>query len=172
MLFSDLLSERPYPDELLNLYNPAYVGLVVYLGGRAFQLKAKRSLPICFPYLIFPLVAIESYRERLPDRLGKFYEWGRQNGDVLYDFPERAVALRPFVSSGLAFIRRYHLLEFDRSEQGFRFKANKNLVEKVDSIFLSSAKVSRELECASVAGRLLASDADFSAVLALFGLKP
>lgn len=172
MLFSDLLDDRPYPDELLNLYNPAYVGSVVYLGGRAFQKKAKHSLPIYFPYLIFPLVAIEAYRARLPNRLGKFYEWGRQNGDILYDFPERAIALRPFVSSGLTFLHRYRLVEFDRTEQGFNFKASTKILSRLKSIYLSSATVTEELDRASIAGRLLASDTDHPAVLALFGLKP
>lgn len=171
-LFSSLLETGPYPDELLNLYNPAYVGSIIYLGGRAFQQKTKRPFPIFFPYLMFPLIAIDKYRERLPVRVGKLYEWGRQNGDVLFDYPTSVLALKPFVSSGLVFIKKHRLIEFDSELVGFEFKANANLNKNIDTAIFSSLQVQNEVALAPVAGRLLASDADTSAVLALFGMKP
>lgn len=172
MMFSNLFTEDPYPDELLNLYNPAYVGSVVYLAGRAFQAKAKRSVPIYFPFVMFPLIAVDSCRKRLPQRTGKLSDWARQHGDALFDFPDRVVALRPFVSSGLIFLHSHSLVDRDEDDGNLRFSASRFLEDSIDSLVLSSEEVRDELDRAPIAGRLLAAEREVSSVLAIFGLKP
>lgn len=172
MMLSDLFTDDPYPDELLNLYNPAYVGSVVYLAGRAFQAKSKRSVPIYFPFVIFPLIAVDSCRNRLPQKTGKLSDWARQHGDALFDFPDRVVALRPFVSSSLIFLHSHSLVGRDAGDGNLRFSAHKSFKDSIDSLILSSEEVRDELDRAPIAGRLLAAETEVSSVLAIFGLKP
>ncbi|MBX9653860.1 hypothetical protein K2Y11_09625 [bacterium] len=172
MMLSSLFTEHPYPDELLNLYNPAYVASIVYLGGRAFRSKTKRNIPIYFPYIIFPLISIDSCRCRLPYKTGKLSDWARQNGDVLFDFPERVLALRPFVTSGLIYLQSHSLLRIDNNAMTLNIVSRKSLTRSLSSIILSSEDVRDELERAPAAGRLLSAEGEVSSVLAIFGLKP
>ncbi len=172
MMLSDLLTDDPYPDELLNLYNPAYVGLVVYLAGRAYYTKSKRNVPVYFPYVMFPLIAVDSCRRRLPKKAGKLSDWARQHGDALFDFPERVTSLRPFVSSGLVFLKSHSLVKRADSDGSLRFTSRKGFIGSVDSLVLSSEEVRNELDKAPIAGRLLAAEKEISSVLAIFGLKP
>ncbi len=172
MLLSDLLADVAYPDELLNLYNPAYVGTLIYLSGRAYQSKSHSPMPIYFPFLAFPLVCVDHCRERLPAKVGKVTDWARQNADVLFDFPQRISALKRFVSSGLVFLKTNDLVCTTDESSGLRFASNKALTEKLASLILSSEHVRNELDRAPVAGRLLASSSDVAAVLTVFGVRP
>jgi len=172
MLFSNLLSDVAYPDELLTLYNPAYVGTVIYLSGRAYQTKSKTPMPIYFPFLAFPLICIDEFRERLPAKVGKVTDWARQNADILFDFPQRVLALKPFVSSGLVFLQSKGLVDKVGDLSHLAFSSNKSLTERLGSLILSSVHVRNELDRAPVAGRLLASNSDIAAVLAVFGVCP
>ena len=172
MLVSNLLINRAYPDELLNLYNPAYIGAVIYLSGCAYQSKVRSPMPIYFPFVAVPLVCVDACRERLPEKVGKVTDWARQNADVLFDFPQRALALKPFVSSGLVFLNSNGLVSKAQDASNFKFASSKKLIVSLQSLILSSEYVRNELDRATVAGRLLASNWDVSTVLTVFGLKP
>lgn len=172
MLISDLLQDDSYPDELLNLYNPAYVAAALYLSGRAYQAKAKAAMPVFFPFVAFPLVCVDVCRRRLPAKVGKITTWAQQNADVLFDFPERVIALKPFVSSGLVFLKSNGLVRAEPDHSGLKFAAKQTLIESLESMILSSEDVRDELDKAPVAGRLLASNPDASVVLTVFGVRP
>ncbi|REJ88602.1 MAG: hypothetical protein DWQ34_21850 [Planctomycetota bacterium] len=170
-MLSQLLSEDDYPDELVNLYNPGFTGSVIFLAGHAYQEKAGRSLPFVYPYIVITLVAVDEFRQRLPSRVaGRISDWVQTNADVLIGFPARAVALKPFVDSGIVFLSGKNLVKFE--QDGCRFSNRGGVRGRLGNARLSSGAVENELRCAGLLGRWLAGESDISSVLAFFGIKP
>jgi hypothetical protein len=166
-----LLSEEYYPEELSNLYNPGYVGAVILLAGTEYQRKTKSGFPLVYSYIAVTLVSIDECRLRLPDKAtGRVADWVHQNVDVLIDFPQKAVALKPFVDSGLTFLGAQRLLSID--DTGCNFVKAKPVCNRILSEQLSSVHVMKELVAAALVGRWLANESDAATVMAFLGIKP
>lgn len=171
-MLSDLISDERYPDELVNLYNPAYVAGLIYLAGVNFQAKKKQGMPIYFAYIILPLLAVDKTRERVPSKAtGRMADWVAKNGDAFINFPERVIALKPFVASGLIYLKKYKLVDIPSGVE-LVFKKKSSLVKLIGDATLSSEYVRDELDKAPVVGRLLAGGSDTASILAYFGLTP
>ena len=171
-MLSNLVQNERYPDELVNLYNPAYVAGLIYLAGVNFQTKKKQSMPIYFAYILLPLLAVDETRTRVPTKAtGRLADWVSKNADVFINFPERVVALKPFVASGLVYLKTHKLVEVQNGVD-LLFRKKASLIRSMKEVTLSSEHVRDELDRAPIMGRLLAGESDTASVLAYFGLMP
>ena len=171
-MLSELVKNDHYPDELVNLYNPAYVAGLIYLSGVNFQAKRKEGMPVCFAYVVVPLLAVDETRTRVPKKAtGRLADWVTKNADAYLDFPERVIALKPFVASGLVYLGTLELVEIQKYAN-LVFKKKASLTKALGEAKLSSEHVRDELDRAPVLGRLLASEKETASVLAFFGLTP
>ena len=171
-MLSELIRNERYPDELVNLYNPAYVAGLIYLSGINYQTKKKQGMPLYFAYIVLPLLAVDNTRERVPSKAtGRLADWVSKNADAFINFPERVIALKPFVASGLVYLKKHKLVDLQNGvELVFRKKAS--LLKSIGEATLSSEHVREELDRAPILGRLLAGESDTASVLAYFGLMP
>ena len=169
-MLSYLLKEH-YPDELLNLYNPAYTAAIVFVAGAEYERKKANVFPFLYSYVTVAFVAADDTRLRLPARAtGRMSDWAQANADVLIEFPLRTVSLKPFVDSGLTFLGTQGLMEFALG--GCTFKNLKSLTAKLAKAQLQSPEVEAELKAAALLGRWLAGEDDVATVLAFLGIKP
>jgi len=171
-MLSELVKNDRYPDELVNLYNPAYVAGLIYLSGVNFQTKRKEGMPVYFAYIVLPLLAVDETRTRVPARAtGRLADWVTKNADAFINFPERVIALKPFVASGLVYLRTQRLVAIQKHAD-LVFKKKASLVKTLGEAKLSSEHVRDELDRAPILGRLLATESETASVLAYFGLTP
>ena len=91
------------PEEVRNLYNPAFCGRVPYASIAEYQKKCSCDFPFPLVYLVLPLVLPSRTRQAISSRT-RFLNWVQAHQDLVYDFGLRARSLVEVTNEAVEFM--------------------------------------------------------------------
>lgn len=101
------------PPEEAFLFNPAFVGSLLYEFVKEYSRSKPVGTPLSFLPVALAVILHKKTRERLPhSTVSSLYEWMQNNEDVLIGFNERVLGLRPFHQEALLFSLSHKSLRF------------------------------------------------------------
>lgn len=92
------------PTEEAFLFNPAFIGALIFEFVKAYQKERLDGTPLTFLPLSLSIILFQGSRERLPmSTITSLYEWVQRNEDLLVGFSTRTTNLVPYFKEGLRF---------------------------------------------------------------------
>ena len=99
----DTWNERP--QDVFNLLNPSFVGLLLHRAVRGFKRETTTGMPFELIFLVLPFVLHGATRNRLPAKITTTLPtWIQLNRDTLLEFGKRAQTLLPFAKEAIMFL--------------------------------------------------------------------
>ncbi|BCE02104.1 three component ABC system middle component [Marinicellulosiphila megalodicopiae] len=94
-----------FSSEEQNLFNPAYVGTILYHAIRECQTKNSKGLHCSLPYLLVPLALSNRYSQILPKHITTpLAGWFSDNEGTLVGFPSSVNAFIDITNTALYFL--------------------------------------------------------------------
>ena len=91
------------PDEVKNLFNPAFCGRVIYGTISEYQKNTKRDFPFPLIYLVLPLILSRQIRTEISSRT-QLTNWVQKHQELIYNFGERARDLVEITNEAIEFM--------------------------------------------------------------------
>lgn len=163
---------RDQPAEQARLFNPAFLGALVFSAAAGYQKNAPDNAGLPFPlaFLTLPIVLHKSTRDALPRTTRTALPaWVSVNAHAQVGFASRASVFVPLVKDAIAVACHGGLIELD----GSRLRALPKLrsVEKFANE-VKSTEVSDCLKKANFLGKWFAGSGDYQTIMALWGVRP
>lgn len=159
------------PAEEANLFNPAFLGSLVYEFVKSFQKARPEGVPLTYLPLALAISLHRPTRVRLPSRtVTSLYEWVQDNEDILVGFHNRALGLLPYVRESLLFSIHNETIQFGGSHlvQLGRNKAHftSAFMEHTTNDVVETVKRTQFL------ARWLLTSGSESSILSCWGIRP
>ena len=101
------------PAEEANLFNPAFVGSLIYEFAKEFQRGKPHGVPLTYVPLALAIALHRPTRDRLPSStVTSLYEWVQDNEDLLIGLHERVTGLLPYVREAIRFAMQQRTIQF------------------------------------------------------------
>lgn len=156
--------------EEINLYNPAYVGTVIYQAIRECMAKNPAGLHCSLVYLVAPLALSGRYSSILPASiLSPIAGWASENEGDLVGFSQSANAYIDIVNLAIAF-----LLERDAiylSDDGF-FLVKNNSMPNMPAMVNNNVHFKKSFLSAGFLGRWFGQSPSVEAIYTYLGVIP
>lgn len=111
MLRVKLWAKRP--TEEANLFNPAFVGSLIYEFSKTYSKQQINGTPITFIPLALSVVLHKPTRSRLPgSTVTSLYDWLLKNEDILIGLSDRARNITPISQEALRFLMIHSSIKF------------------------------------------------------------
>ena len=92
------------PPEEANLFNPAFVGSLIYEFSKEHKKHKYKAAPLEFIPLFLAIVLHAPTRHRLPySTVTSMYEWLQENEDIKIGFSDRSIGILPYAKEALRF---------------------------------------------------------------------
>jgi hypothetical protein len=165
----DVWEQRP--AEEANLFNPAFVGSLIYEFTKVFQNGKPDGTPLTYLPIAFAVSLHGQTRNRLPaSSVTSLYEWVQDNEDLLIGLNERIEGLLPYVREAI---------RFSLGQGSIRFCAGHNL-QLGESRAHFSAQFIREttpevteiISKSKFLARWFLKSGSESSILACWGVRP
>jgi len=157
-------------DDELALYNPAYLGFLLYTTIREYNAVSSVSFSSNLAFLTLPLAVNNLFSKRLPTRKSASIDkWVNEVGGLLYQFPELVKSYRGPVVDAIEFMADLGLIEIGNC--GELSLQGKKLPKK-PTFFKDSTDMERTLSAASFLGRWLANNGNDTAIYSKLGVTP
>lgn len=158
--------------EEANLFNPAFLAVIIYQSVKGYCETARPSAPYVLPFLVTPLVLHKKTRETLPRGVNTaFSTWITQfqGAQAKIGYPERARSIVPYVKEALAFTLTNQLIT---SNDDGSLNINHNIRVPSRSNDNVTTEVVKCFQKAHFCGRWFARAGKIETVMALLGIKP
>lgn len=158
------------PKEEANLLNPAFCCAILTSAVVGYSTQEPQGMPFPLAFIIMPIILHKQTREAIPPNARtSLPTWMQQHTSLQIQFPERVVALIPFVKEAILFGTTHEWLIFrEDAKIGTAFSRR--------DIRLDAAKIVGEArECimrAHFVGKWFASAGTAQMVMAFWGVKP
>lgn len=159
------------PAEEANLFNPAFIGSLIYEFTKESQKQTPNGVPITFIPVSLAISLHRSTRERLPySTVTSLYEWVQDNEDLLIGFHERVTGLLPYISEAIRFAIQHkgiqfgegHFVQIDEEKIHFPASFLRDTTPEVNEVIKQTRFIARWF---------LKSGSE-SSILACWGVKP
>ena len=158
------------PQDVSNLLNPSFLGLLLYRAVHGFKRERSSGMPFELAVLVLPLVLHPTTRNRLPPKITTTLPtWVQANRDLLVEFPKRAKGLLPFTRESLRFLLERSLLLFDGEG---RLDIGSQKPVGVTQYQQASDEIGACYRRAEFVGRWLASAGSSATIYVLLGIRP
>ncbi len=111
-----MLRVKPWvkrPTEEANLFNPAFVGALIYEFSKAYSKHRAIGTPVTFVPLAMSVVLHKPTRARLPgSTVTSLYDWLMKNEDILIGLSDRARNITPISKEALRFLMIHNCIDF------------------------------------------------------------
>jgi hypothetical protein len=155
------------PMEVANLFNPAYLSVLINQVSAGYYSKTEEELPYAISFIALPLVIHPASVALLPKTAAaKLHIWLQEHPEVIFGFAERAKNLAPYVRESISFGVTHNVLSLT---EGARIRAQplKSLKRwEGGGIPLNSVKMS------NLVGKLLGQVQDIPSSFSMFGVRP
>ncbi|WP_352403085.1 three component ABC system middle component [Pyramidobacter sp.] len=91
------------PDEVKNLFNPAFCGRVIYGTISEYQKNTKRDFPFPLIYLVLPLVLPRQIRTEISSRT-QLTNWVQKHQELIYNLGKRVRDLVEITNEAVKFM--------------------------------------------------------------------
>ena len=164
----DKWDERP--QDVSNLLNPAFLGLLLHKSVRGFKRETHTGMPFELVSLILPFVLHPATRNRLPPKITTTLPtWLQLNRDLLVGLPNRTRELLPFTREALSFMVGRGVLVFNddgRIDAGAIKPASTSQYQETTEEIAACCKR------AEFVGRWLALAGSATTIYVLLGIRP
>lgn len=163
------MSEQ-YSSEEKNLYNPAYVGTLLYQVIREHQKKKPSGFHCGLTYIVAPLALSPKYLKILPVTVGTpIAGWVAEHEGELIGFAGVISAYVEIVNSAIAFLLEHGLIVLD--ENGKYFLTHTTLPLRPEYVN-SNNRFKDSYLAAGLLGRWFSEASTVESVYAQLGLRP
>jgi hypothetical protein len=111
-----MLRVKPWkkrPTEEANLFNPAFVGSLIFEFSKAYSKHQVNGTPVTFVPLALSVVLHKPTRVRLPgSTVTSLYDWLLKNEVVLIGLSDRARNITPISKEALRFLMMHNCIDF------------------------------------------------------------
>lgn len=169
MAVLDRWEQRP-PEEA-HLFNPAFLGSLVFEFTKEYEKSRPDGVPLTFIPIALTVALHRQTRLRLPSStVSSLYGWMQEHEDTLINFVERASGLMPYLREALLFSLQYSTLRFGEGhlvlcgDQKAHFPA----------AFLreTTSEIKETIDQAKFMARWFAKSGSESSILACWGIRP
>ena len=155
--------------EQARLFNPAFVGVMLWSCAQGYASVHERRLPYALTFIAVPIALHKVTREALPKSIRtSMLSWLQNNPRALVGFADRASVLVPLVKEGILFASHCRMLRFD----GTRLAA----ADRPRSLTRFEREATNEVkDCfrkANFIGKWLAGSGDYTTAMAHWGVAP
>jgi len=166
-----MLSLTNYSTEERNLYNPSYIGAILYQAIREHQIQNNnKGLPCTLAYLIVPLAVLPRYSLNLPKAITTpIASWVVEYEGELIGFSESATACIDIVNSAILFLLAHEAIIL--SNEGDYSIKNYNLA-KIPALIQQNQSFKRSFLSAGFLGRWFAIASSVESIYTHLGVKP
>lgn len=159
-----------YSDEEIGLYNPAYVGALLYISIREFCTIKDEGMHYAIPFVVIPLAMNSEIVTMLPPTITTpIASWVSVNEGVIYNLAEHARAFNPIVSTSIKFLLERNLLSINK--EGNLILGDEQL-PKSSSFYKASPFIKSNFRAASFLGRWLSHASDTETIFIHLGIRP
>lgn len=165
-----MLMSDDYSFEEFNLYNPAYVGIVIYQAIRECQGKNLTGMHCSLVYLIAPMAISPKFSNILPKTTATPIEgWAVEHEGELIGFASVVSSYVDIVHSAIAFL--LNLGAITLSDSGFYSLSGESLPKKPGYV-VNNQKLKRSFQAAGMLGRWFAEVSNVEGVFVHLGVRP
>lgn len=159
------------PSEEANLFNPAFIGSLMFEFVKAYQSGKDEGAPFSFLPLVLAVALHRNTRSRLPSKtVTSLYQWVQDNEDVLINLDKRIGGLMPYIREALRFAIAHGAL---------RFGAGHNLVLGETKAHFpapftreTTNEISTTIDKSKFMARWLLKSGSEASILACWGIRP
>ena len=163
------LSEK-YSKEEFNLYNPAYVGAILYHSIREYQEINSEGMHCSLVYLIAPLSLSPRYSSYLPKSVSTpIAGWVSDHEGDLIGFSQSVNAYIDIVNAAIAFLLDFEAVNL--SEEG-RYFIVQDQMAKSPRYINHNATFKHNYLISGFLGRWFAYASSIESIYAHFGVRP
>lgn len=156
------------PEEIANLFNPAFCSILLFDAIKGFQSEKKTGLPYPLIFLVLPLILHKSTREGIPKNIrAKMHVWVQKYPEFRINFSERTKNLVPYAKEALSFGIQQGTIEITENAT---LSARKNMSLKSPWNEEDEPAICRKK--AKFLGRWLAKAGDVTTIFAMWGICP
>lgn len=153
------------------LYNPAYIGALLYQAVREYQNNKQLGMHCGLVYLVIPLSVSKPYQEILPKNISpSISSWAKQFEGELSALPRAVNAYADIVNSAIAFLLHKKLLSLDDS--GFFSCEETSLIAKKPSYISNDITFYDSYLSSGLLGRWFSQATTAESVYAQLGIQP
>jgi len=164
-----MYSAEYYSDVELNLYNPAFCGLLLAVSIRDYQEKNDTGMHCSLPYLLLPIILNKSLADSLPHSIATpIASWATENEGLAIGLAESSKAFISIVDAGLAFLLSRGVAKL--TEDGCFFIDDK--LAKNTTLQKNEKTLSNAIRSAAFLGRWFASTSSVESIYAQLGVRP
>ena len=159
------------PSEEANLFNPAFIGSLVYEFAKEFQKSKSEGVPLTYVPIAFAISLHRQSRDRLPSStVTSLYEWVQDNEDILIGLNERIGGLVPYVKEAISFAMRQNTICFN---EGHFLQVGETKAH-FPAAFLRGAtpELSEAVNKSKFIARWFLKSGSESSILACWGIRP
>ena len=159
------------PAEEANLFNPAFIGSLIFEFSKAFQKGKPEGVPMTYLPIALAVSLHRNTRLRLPSStVTALYEWVQDNEDVLIGLNERINGLVPYIREAIRFSLQHgtiqcgegHLLQIGNQKAHFSAPFMKD----------TTAEVSDTINKTKFLARWFLKSGSEGSILACWGVRP
>ncbi|HDV5560839.1 TPA: hypothetical protein RI793_003473 [Vibrio cholerae] len=159
-----------YSDDELALYNPAYLGYLLYSSIREYNSASGRRFSSNLSFLVIPLSVNKIFYSRLPSKTTTSLDkWIGENDGYLVLFSKLAESFIPAVVDALEFLALNGLIDVDIN--GDINIINGNL-PMTSALFNKSEDMKQSLRASKFLGKWFSFMESDVTVFAKFGVQP
>ena len=159
------------PAEEANLFNPAFVGSLIYEFVKSFQNVKADGVPLTYVPIALAISLHRPTRERLPfSTVTSLYEWVQDNEELLIGFHERMPGLLPYIREAMQFALQQRTIQFGEGH----FIQLGEVRAHFSAAFLreTSVDVSEAINRVQFIARWFLKSGSEATILACWGVKP
>ncbi|WP_299494503.1 three component ABC system middle component [uncultured Shewanella sp.] len=166
MIFMD----DQYSPEEINLYNPSYVGVVLYQAIREYQAKSPSGFHCGLTYIVVPMSISPRYSKILPVTVATpLAGWVSEHEGELIGFAGVVSAYADIVNSAIAFLLEHQAILMD--DDGRYFLTEITFPQKPNYV-VKDAKFKDSFLAAGLLGRWFSEASTVESVYAQLGIRP
>lgn len=159
-----------YSLEELNLYNPAYVGTILYHATRECQTKDESGLPCALAYIIAPMSLSPRYSSILPATIATpIAGWVADHEGELIGFSESINAYADIVNSAIVFLLHQEALSLD--DDG-RYRLQNDSLPQRPALMNKNKNFKESFLAAGLLGRWFAEASSIESIYTQLGVRP
>lgn len=165
-----MLRQSFYAEEELGLFNPAYVGFLLYSSIREFVSFKAEGAHCALPFIILPMAMNEAIASTFPATYRTpIASWVSSNEGVLSELVEQCKSYNPIVRAAISFLMDRHLLCIN--SKGY-FVLEKNNMVKSSTLFRKSNNMSNALKASLFLGRWFSHAPSTEIIFIQLGIRP
>jgi len=165
-----MFMDKQYSPEEFNLYNSAYVGVVLYQAIREYQSKNESGIHCGLLYLIAPMSLSIRYSSILPaTTMSPIAAWSADNEGALIGLAEVVFSYADVVNSAVVFLLEHDAILLD--DEG-RYRLKSYSLPSKPAYVIKNVKFKDSFLTAGFLGRWFAAASSVESIYAQLGVRP